>query len=347
MEQNPQQNAIVLADSQWHQGVVGIVASRLAEKFACPAFMICLDQGLGKGSCRSWGGVNLFALLQECAPLLENYGGHALAAGFTVREENIPALTELLQKNVALLSQGQELPSILQVDAVVTPEELTEQGVLALDRLEPCGAGNPRPVFVLNGAQIHSMTQVGRGRHLKMRLESRGNFLDSIFFSADGAQLGLVPGGRIDVAFYPQINEFRGERTVQMNLLDIRPSCSAPCSPEVADYQAMLRGHLTPAVASALLPDRAMLAMVWRYLASVPGPIRENPICLCRKIVRWSGAPLSLGQLLTCLDIFRDVELLQVQRLHKNMTIHLTPGSKKADLTRSRTMQILLQAKEG
>ena len=100
-------------------------------------------------------------------------------------------------------------------------------------------------------------------------------------------------------------------------------------------------------MAGALLPDRATLAMVWRYLASVPGPIRENPICLCRKIVRWSGVSLSLGQLLTCLDIFRDVELLQVQRLHKNMTIHLTPGSQKADLTRSRTMQILLQAKEG
>ena len=151
----------------------------------------------------------------------------------------------------------------------------------------------------------------------------------------------------VDVAFAPQINEFRGERTVQMNVLDIRPACSAPCSPETSDYQAMVRGALTPAIAAGLLPDRAMLAMVWRYLAAVPGPIRETPICLCRKIVRWSGVPLSLGQLLTCLDIFRDVELLQVQRLHKNLTIHLTPGSRKADLTRSRTMQILLQAKEG
>ena len=132
-----------------------------------------------------------------------------------------------------------------------------------------------------------------------------------------------------------------------MNVLDIRPSCAVPVSPEAADYHALVTGTLTPAMASDLLPDRGMLAMVWRYLAAVPGPIRETPMCLCRKIVRWSGVPMRLGQLLTCLDIFRDVELLQVQRLHKDLTIHLTPGSRKADLTRSRTMQILLQVKEG
>ena len=188
---------------------------------------------------------------------------------------------------------------------------------------------------------------MGGGRHTRLRLRTGRHGFNAIFFSATPESCSIQPGDLVDVAFNPQINEFRGERTVQMNLLDIRPSCNAPCSPEVGDYQAMTRGVLTPAAANALLPDRATLAMVWRYLAAVPGPIRENPICLCRKIVRWSGVSLSLGQLLTCLDIFRDVELLQVQRLHKNMTIHLTPGSQKADLTRSRTMQILLQAKEG
>ena len=81
LEEQPQSGAIVLADQHWHQGVVGIVASRLTEKYACPAFMICLDHGVGKGSCRSWGGVNLFELLTQCADLLESFGGHALAAG--------------------------------------------------------------------------------------------------------------------------------------------------------------------------------------------------------------------------------------------------------------------------
>ena len=86
--------------------------------------------------------------------------------------------------------------------------------------------------------------------------------------------------------------------------------------------------------------------MVWRYLATASAAIEESPICLCRKIVRWTGKPLTLGQMMTCLDIFRDVGLLEIARVHKHLHIRLTPGSQKADLTASQTMQRLLQAKE-
>ena len=99
--------------------------------------------------------------------------------------------------------------------------------------------------------------------------------------------------------------------------------------------------------ALSLLPDRATLAMVWRYLAASPSPlIEEVPLCLCRKIVRWTNKSMSLGQLMTCLDIFRDVGLLDIKKQHKYITIRLTPGDKKADLNESLTMQRLLQAKE-
>ncbi len=111
LERRPQSGVILLADEHWHQGVVGIVASRLTEKYACPVFMVCLDQGMGKGSCRSWGGVNLFHLLTQCQDLLEGFGGHALAAGFTVREENIPALERRLRRLVLEEPAGEELPS--------------------------------------------------------------------------------------------------------------------------------------------------------------------------------------------------------------------------------------------
>ena len=131
-----------------------------------------------------------------------------------------------------------------------------------------------------------------------------------------------------------------------MNVLDIRPSCAVPCGSDDSGFMALRRGTLTPAIAAALMPDRATQAMIWRYLAAVPAPIQESPMCLCRKIVRWSGVPLDLGKLLVCLDIFSDVGLLQIQRRHKHITISLTPGSGKADLNQSRTMQTLLHAKE-
>ena len=222
LEENPQRSAIVLAGGQWHQGVVGIVASRLAEKYACPCFMICLDGGMGKGSCRSWGELNLFDLLSSCSHLLENFGGHALAAGFTVKEDNIPALAQALRQAVAESCHGKELPSVLEVDMAVSPQHLVVEAVESLELLEPCGTGNPRPVFLLQGAQVHTMSQVGRGRHLNLRLESRGMPLDAIFFSNQGAELGLYPGCRVDVVFYPQINDFRGGRTVQLQVIDLR-----------------------------------------------------------------------------------------------------------------------------
>ena len=339
LEAHPQPNAILLADSRWHQGVVGIVASRLAEKFACPAFMVCLDHGMGKGSCRSWGGVNLFHLLQECSPLLESFGGHALAAGFTVREENIPALCAALQEKVSKLSQGQELPSILQVDTVVSPEELTEEGVLALDQLEPCGAGNPRPVLVLNGAQIHSMTQVGRGRHLKMRLESRGHYLDAIFFSVDGTQLGLSPGGRIDVAFYPQINEFRGVRNVQLQVVDLR------CAPSRAQleqsiYDKYRQGlSLTPQEAEFLLPARREFVDLWRWLErqSVAGRLVEDtPSRIARSVCRCSGARQEVPvRTMLCLDVMEERGLISLNRCTDRVQITVHHLEHKVDLDAS------------
>ena len=131
-----------------------------------------------------------------------------------------------------------------------------------------------------------------------------------------------------------------------MNVLDIRPSCSADCSPDTAGYRALQENRITAEIARSLYPERNTLAMVWRYLAAAGETIEEAPLCLCRKIVRWSGTSLSLGQLMTCLDVFRDVGLLQTRKLHKYISIHLTPGPRKADLTESQTLQRLLQVKE-
>ena len=131
-----------------------------------------------------------------------------------------------------------------------------------------------------------------------------------------------------------------------MNVQDIRPSCSAACSPEASGYRALREDRLTPEGAAALLPDRPMLAMVWRYLAGSGCPIEESPICLCRKIVRWSGKAMGLGQMMTCLDIFQDVGLLTVVRRRKKLSIQVDHSGKKADLNTSKTMQRLLKAKE-
>ena len=207
---------------EWHQGVVGIVASRLTERYGCPAFMICLDHGMGKGSCRSWGGVNLFERLAECSDLLEGFGGHALAAGFTVREENIPALSRRLRE--VWSGPGARAPQ-----PPWRPTQRWRPGSSLWRRWpiwtgwSPAVLATPGPSWCCGGPDpVH--VPGGGGRHLKLRLESKGTPLDAIFFSADGAELGLAPGGRVDVAFYPQINEFRGTRSVQLQVADLHPA---------------------------------------------------------------------------------------------------------------------------
>ena len=327
------------------RGVVGIVASRIAEEYACPTFLICLDGEHGKASSRSHGGFNLFASLSALSPLLESYGGHELAAGFTISRANIP---EFRRQICALAAQyyTDDVPrTVLDVDCAVSPELLTLHNVDSLQMLEPCGNGCPKPVLMMKNLTIDRISMVGGGRHMRLRLCSGHTYPNAIYFSANPQTVSIQPGDLVDVAFTPQVNEFRGTRTVQMNVIDIRPSCSAECLPDAAPYRDMQRGNLTSGEAAALLPDRKMLALVWRYLDAA-NPVQESPMCLCRKIVRWSGQPLNLGQMLTCLDIFRDVGLLTVQRQHKYVSIRLTPGEGKADLSRSQTMQRLLHAKE-
>ena len=347
LERRPQSGVILLADEHWHQGVVGIVASRLTEKYSCPAFMVCLDQGMGKGSCRSWGGVNLFHLLTQCQDLLEGFGGHAMAAGFTVREENIPALERRLRQLVLEERAGEELPSLLDIDAAVLPQELTVEAVEALDALEPCGAGNPRPVLVLTGAHVISAAQVGRGRHLKLRLEGRGVPLDAIFFSVDGSELGLTPGCRVDVAFYPQINDFRGVRSVQLQVVDLRHAMTR-AQLEQSIYEKYRRGEpLSPQEAQSLLPTRAEFVCLWRYLErQCAGQtfLEDTLARIAQKSARSGGQSERPNHTLVCLEVMEERGLISLERQSGRVQITLHRLEHKVDLNASAILRRLREA---
>ena len=341
---NPE--AIVLAGETWHQGVVGIVASRIADEYNCPTFLVCMDGDHGKASSRSYGGFNLFSALSTLSGLLESYGGHELAAGFTIHRHKI----DEFRQQISILARDyyaeMDQRTSLDVDCAISAELMTVAGIDSLNVLEPCGNGCPKPVLMMERLFVERISMVGGGRHMRLRLRQGRHMLNAIYFSATPETASIQPGDLVDVAFQPQVNEFRGTRTPQLNVWDIRPSCSAPCSSNSAGYRALCRGQITADDAAQLLPDRATLALVWRYLAASATPLKESPMCLCRKIVRWSGLSLNLGQLLTCLDIFSDVGLLRQTKQHKYIHIDLTTPGGKADLTQSRTMQLLLQAKE-
>ncbi|MEG2097314.1 MAG: single-stranded-DNA-specific exonuclease RecJ [Pseudoflavonifractor sp.] len=344
-----ERSALVLAQEGWHQGVVGIVASRLTERYSCPAFMICLQDGKGKGSCRSFGGFNLFSALEECSDLLEGFGGHELAAGFTILEENIPPFRARMNALVAGRTGGAEMVSVLEVDAELSdPELLTEENVVALDLLEPYGSGNPKPVFSLSGCSITALNNVGSGRHLKLKIASHGKSFDAIFFSATAEDSGLQPGDRADLAVYPQINEYRGRRTVQLLVTDLRPAKTRAESQRALYEKYRRGGDLTPAEASSLTPSRAEFAGVWRYLKThfaAPGT-EEQPARLVRNIARATGLHETFLRTMVCLDVFDERGLMDLECSPDRLKIALNPVEGKVDLEQSAIMIRLRESGE-
>ena len=330
--------ALVLASEDWHQGVVGIVASRLSEKYSCPSFMIHLSDGIGKGSCRSYGGFNLFNALESCSELLLGFGGHELAAGFTIEEANIPAFRKRMNRYVREHTGHVPPVSSLAVDAELTrPALITLEEVERLSELEPYGAGNDRPVFCFRGALLESAQSVGQNRHLKVRLQKGHASFEGIFFSVNIDEADITAGSRVDAAFYLQINEFRGSRSVQLQLLDLRPA-RAPSAHEaelLALRDSLLsRGPLSPRDAARLLPSREQFVRVWRVLErdAVSGVLSAPELPLLRHIAAEMSGTEPFLRTAACLDIFAERGLLTLERSGETLTLRLTSGGKKVSL---------------
>ena len=335
---------IVLAGEGWHQGVIGIVASRLAEKYACPAFMISLDGDKGKGSCRSFGGFNLFGALERCAPLLDSYGGHELAAGFSIHRDNIPAFRSALCQLVGEFAGHQPMESSLDVDCEIPHcSLLSTQDVESLSLLEPFGSGNPKPVFLLRSVCVLSHTDVGGGRHLKLKLRRDGVAMDAIFFSANTAACGIENGQRLDIAFTLQINQFRGNRTVQLQLCDLRP---APTRSQLERslFRRLQAGEtLSPWEASLMLPQRRDFAHLWRYLEQLcaAGPAQAPMDQLLRQVTRSFSGHRSYGKALVCLHVMDERGLIQVVVQDHQATVRLCRPREKVDLEQAGMMRQL------
>ena len=213
---------VFAAHEEFHEGVVGLAASRIVEEVYRPVLLMRLEGELAKGSARSIPEFDVTRALESCAELLQRFGGHELAAGFALPVENLQALGDRLEQ-LALSSLGGVLlqPS-LELDARVEFPELGERLMGFLDRLEPCGQENPYPTFGAHGVEILSRRAVGAdARHLKLTLRQSGRVFDAIAFRQGDLLARLPPV--VELAFRLERNEFRGTTSLQLNVLDIRP----------------------------------------------------------------------------------------------------------------------------
>ncbi len=218
-----QDRVIVLAGKGWHVGVIGIVASRIQQEFYKPTIVISVEDEMGKGSCRSVAGFSIVGALQHCAPLLERFGGHEMAAGLSVKAGNIDPLRQKLNEFAAKALTEDDLQPRLNIDAVVTLDDLDADFFEQLTRLEPCGPENPTPVFAVEGVQLRGAPRVVGKNHLRFNVTDGFVSAQAIWWGKGDFEL---PRGKFDLAFIPELNEYRGVENVQLKVRDIRPATS-------------------------------------------------------------------------------------------------------------------------
>ncbi len=215
-------DGIVLASNAWHPGVIGIASAKLVERFHRPSALIAMDGDVGRGSVRSIRGIDVCAVLDECEDLLVQYGGHAMAAGLTIRRDDVAEFRRRFAAGVTDRITDEIKAPRLRIDGTLRPEDASLELAADLDRLAPFGFGNPRPVLVISGVLPRGRKIVGRG-HLKLMIR-RGDApaLDVIGFDLGERSDRDFPTGPVDLAGNLTVNEWNGRRTPQLQLLDYR-----------------------------------------------------------------------------------------------------------------------------
>jgi single-stranded-DNA-specific exonuclease len=225
-ELKPLPPALVLASNSWHQGVLGIVASKIAELFWRPTMLITVDGEVGKGSARSIPRLNLYEALSRCGAWLEEFGGHRSAAGCTIAADQIAPFREAFSQAVESMLEPEAYEPELVLDAEVPLSAWTVDIVRSLGALEPFGPGNPSPVFATRGVTVPSEPRwVGeRQNHLKMRVSDGAASCEVIGFGVEGQlpEVELGAGARVDLAYQVQINTWNGREQVQLKLVSLR-----------------------------------------------------------------------------------------------------------------------------
>lgn len=218
-----EKSAIVLGHNGWHHGVIGIVSSKITETYFKPSILVSFEDGAAKGSGRSIPGFDLHEALCKCSNFLEKYGGHEMAVGLSLKEENFESFKQELVK-IAKESKVDEILPVIYIDGTVKQEDMKMDFVKELHKLEPFGEGNKMPLFAYKGLKINSIRALTEGKHLKLTLKDDNIIIDAIGFNMGNLVNEYLIGDKVDIVGVLEVNNFNGMENIQINLKDIMKS---------------------------------------------------------------------------------------------------------------------------
>jgi single-stranded-DNA-specific exonuclease len=272
------EKVLVVSGTGWHHGVIGIVSSKVTERYNRPSIVISIDEeGTGKGSARSIRSFNLFKALTDCGDLMERFGGHEMAAGLTISSSNIEELRRRINKYADDVLTDDDMKPCIRVDAFLDRGDITFDSVRELAKMAPYGESNPTPNFGYMALKIADVRTMSQGRHLKLNLCDGGFSAEAVGFNLGELADKYTAGGAVDIVFTPDINVWNGTEKLQLNIRDIRHCVFTNLDKNIVfnisnDYNnivmrqiSSLKGQyrLKP---TALVPDRSELEVVYRYI---------------------------------------------------------------------------------
>lgn len=324
--------AVVVDGENWHHGVIGIVASRVTERCGKPCMIISRGETEAKGSGRSIEGFSLFEAICACGDLLIKFGGHPMAAGITLKPENIEAFRKRINRYAA--EHFPQMPTqTVTLDCKLNPAALSVSMAQSLTQLEPFGNGNPQPVFGLFNMELSNVTPVGGGGHLRLTLEKNGSVITAMRFNTKPEELPYHIGDKIDLAVQLEAREFRGQPSLTVIVRDMKFAAfnTEKNIASLASFEKWQRGEVLSAEdKNRLYPDRACLAAIYRALRTVNGKETDQV-----RFVSQFGKDMTLGLFKTALLVFEERGLVHSEIADDTFTATLIETSGKTDITRS------------
>lgn len=331
------ERVLFLYSEGWHHGVIGIVAAKLVERFGKPVFILSDDGDMARGSARSVAGFSVHKALAACSGLLSKFGGHSGAGGFSLAKENIGLFNEALQKYAA--EEFTAMPRLtLHADKLLRPEELTIEEISSLDLLEPCGEGNPKPLFALLGVRLGEVVPLSGGAHTKLKLFYGNRTVMGLMFGTKTAEFPYRAGDTLDLLAYPEINTYGGQSTVNLRIEDCRRNGVSQKKYFAAldAYERYKRGEgADQALLARIVPDRSELAAVYRAIPETPADMDS----VFFRVYSQLPDGMNYCKFRLAADIFAETGLIAAD-LYSETVLRL-PVDKKVDLDSSKILSEL------